>query len=90
MLTDSPVTDVTRSDNHVISGPGERIRRLERRRRLVREELMAIAVLLVFLAVTVAVLATQWLASGPTANAVGSHQSPPAIHLHYDPLGGAT
>ena len=90
MLTDSPVTDVTRSDNHVISGPGERIRRLERRRRLMHEEFMAIAVLLVFLAATVAVLATQWLASGSTANAAGSHQSPSAIHLHYDPLGGAT
>ena len=90
MLTDSPLTDVTRPDNLVIGGPGERIRRLQRRRRLVREELMAIGVLLVFLAVTVAVLATQWLASGPTANAAGSHPPPAAVHLYLDPHGGAT
>lgn len=50
---------------------------------------MAIAVLLVFLAATVAVLATQWLASGPTANAAGWHQST-AIPLNHDPYGGAT
>ena len=85
-MTDSPVTDVTRPDNPVVGGPGERIRRLQRRRRLVREELMAIAVLLVFLAVTVAVLATQWLASAPSANAAAG----PAVQAHYDPHGGAT
>ena len=90
MLTDGPLTDVTRPDNLVVNGPGERIRRLHRRRRMVREELMAVAVLLVFLAATVAVLATQWLASGPTANAAGSHQSPAAAHQYDDPHGGAT
>ena len=90
MLTDSPATDVTRPDNLVISGPGERIRRLERRRRLVREELMAIAVLLVFLAGTVAVLATQWLASGAASSAAPSHQSPSVVHQYLDPYGGAT
>ena len=90
MLTDSPIADVTRPDNPVVGGPGERIQRLQRRRRLVREELMAIAVLLVFLAVTVAVLATQWLASGASANAAGSHQSPSVVHLYLDPHGGAT
>ena len=89
-MTETPVTEVTRSDNPIVSGPGERIRRLQRRRRLVREELMAIAILLVFLAATVAVLATQWLASAPSVNAAGSHQSPTAIHLSYDHHGGAT
>jgi hypothetical protein len=90
MLTESPVTEVTRSDNPIVSGPGERIRRLQRRRRLVKEELMAIAILLVFLAATVAVLATQWLASAPGVNAAGSPQSLTAIHLNYDHHGGAT
>jgi hypothetical protein len=51
----------------VYPGPGERLRRLRRRRRLVREEMLALAVLLLVLAVTVAVLATQWLTSGPSA-----------------------
>jgi hypothetical protein len=40
---------------------GQRIRRLEQRRRLLREEVMAVLVLLIALAATVAVLATQWL-----------------------------
>jgi hypothetical protein len=42
---------------------GERLRRLEQRRRLVREQLLAVLVLFVALAVTVAVLAMQWLDS---------------------------
>ena len=45
------------------SRTGERLRRLEQRRRLVREELMAVLVLVVALSVTVAVLAMQWLDS---------------------------
>lgn len=45
---------------------GERLRRLEQRRRLLREQLLAVLVLLIALAVTVAVLATQWLESGPS------------------------
>jgi hypothetical protein len=40
---------------------GERLRRLEQRRRLLREQLLAVLVLLVALGATVAVLATQWL-----------------------------
>ena len=40
---------------------GDRLRRLEQRRRLVREEVMAVLFLLVALAATVAVLAMQWL-----------------------------
>ena len=87
-MTDSPLTEVPGPARDA-GEPGERMRRLQRRRRLMREELLAVAVLLLFLAATVAVLATQWLASGPTANAAGSHQ-PPAVHLHYDPHGGAT
>ena len=70
------------------SGPGERLRRLERRRRLVREEILAVTVLLAVLAVTVAVLATQWLASGPSANAGGA--SPAPAFITATPSGGAT
>lgn len=51
---------------------------------------MAIAVLLVFLAGTVAVLATQWLASGAASSAAPSHQSPSVVHQYLDPYGGAT
>ncbi|HEX4863019.1 MAG TPA: hypothetical protein VFV02_03045 [Acidimicrobiales bacterium] len=43
---------------------GERLRRLEQRRRLLREQFLAVLVLFIALAVTVAVLATQWLESG--------------------------
>ena len=70
------------------SGPGERLRRLERRRRLVREEILAVAVLLAVLAVTVAVLATQWLASGPSANAAGP--APAGVTTTGTHYGGAT
>jgi hypothetical protein len=72
--------------------PGERIRRLQRRRRLMREELLAVAVLLVFLAATVAVLATQWLASGPsaTATAYAAATGPPQLTLTLVPYGGTT
>jgi hypothetical protein len=53
-----------------------------------REELLAVAVLLLFLAVTVAVLATQWLDSGPSANGAGSF--PPPAGLYFNAHGGAT
>lgn len=42
---------------------GDRLRRLEQRRKLVREEILAVLVLFVALAATVAVLAMQWLGS---------------------------
>ena len=85
MLTDNPLTEV--ADPIVEpAGPGPRMRRLQRRRRLVREELVAVAALLLVLAATVAVLATQWLASGSSTAPVGS---PPAIS-QLEPHGGAT
>lgn len=83
MMTENPLTELP---GEVPAAPGERMRRLERRRRLVREELLAVAVLLVFLAATVAVLATQWLASGPSATA-GGPQPVAATHV---PNGGIT
>lgn len=90
MLTESPLTEVTGPEG-VDSGPGERARRLQRRRRLIREELLAVAVLLVVLAVTVAVLATQWLASGPSANAARSGvPTHPALIQQPTDYGGIT
>jgi hypothetical protein len=84
-MTDNPLTDVP--GRQAAAGvPGERIRRLRRRRRLVREELLVVVVLLLLLAATVAVLATQWLASSPSANAAGWwHPAVPLI-----PNGGIT
>ena len=78
-MTENPPTEVPSSA--LSSPPGERMRRLQRRRRLVREELLAVAVLLVFLAVTVAVLATQWLAN-PSVGAAGR---PPVYQMHGGP-----
>jgi hypothetical protein len=45
-------------------GPGERLRRLRQRRRLLREELLAVAVLVIALVATLVVLGLQWLGSG--------------------------
>jgi hypothetical protein len=84
MMTDNPLTEVP-GPIAAAGGPGERIRRLQRRRRLVREELLAVAVLLVFLAATVAVLATQWLANGPSASVGG-----PPYTATFVPNGGTT
>jgi hypothetical protein len=48
--------------------PGDRMRRLQQRRRLAREQLLAVLFLLVALAITVGVLAMQWLGNGgPTS-----------------------
>lgn len=52
------------------SGPGARLLRLQRRRRLLREELLAVLFLLIALAATVAVLAFQWLGGGSASNGV--------------------
>ena len=67
------------------SGPGERLRRLERRRRLMREELLAVAFLLIALAATVAVLATQWLGS---PSAAGGPRPSTVIARTHVPTGG--
>ena len=48
--------------------PGDRLRRLKQRQRLVREEILAVTFLLVMLAITVGVLAMQWLSSGGPAS----------------------
>lgn len=85
MLTDDPLTE-TADPTVESAGPGPRMRRLQRRRRLVREELLAVAILLLVLAATVAVLVTQWLASGSSANPVGA---PPPVSMSQ-PYGGAT
>ena len=45
-------------------GPGERLRRRRQRRRLVREEMLAVAILVIALAVTLVVLGLQWVGSG--------------------------
>jgi hypothetical protein len=45
-------------------GPGERLRRLRQRRRLLREEFVAVAILVIVLAATLVVLGLQWLGSG--------------------------
>jgi hypothetical protein len=57
----------------------ERWARRQRRRRLVREELLAVVVLVLALAATIAVLATQWLGSGPNASATGAATAPHVI-----------
>jgi hypothetical protein len=44
--------------------------RRQRRRRLLREQLLAVTVLVLALAATLAVLAMQWLGSGSSANAI--------------------
>ena len=71
------------------SGPGERLRRLQRRRRLLREELLAVLFLLLALAATVAVLATQWLGSTSTSARVRTNL-PAAIALASLSHGGIT
>jgi hypothetical protein len=48
--------------------PGERLRRLRQRRRLVREELLTVSVLLLALAATLVILGLQWLDSGPSTS----------------------
>jgi hypothetical protein len=68
---------------------GDRLRRLEQRRKLVREQILAVVVLLVALAATVAVLAMQWLGSGPTVSTAPSAViSVPGSLFVYSPSGG--
>jgi hypothetical protein len=53
------------------SQPGPRIQRLRQRRRLVREELAVIVILVIALVATLVILAFQWLGSGTSTSAVG-------------------
>jgi hypothetical protein len=64
--------------------PGERLRRLRERRRLAREELIAVAILVVALAATLVVLGLQWLGSGQSVTPTGARA--PA----YEIIGGPT
>ena len=66
------------------SGPGERLRRLRQRRRLVREELLAVAILVIALVATLVVLGLQWLGSGQSVTPTTG--PPPA----YNIIGGLT
>ena len=77
MTTDRPLMQVP-GPPRATSGPGERLRRLAQRRRLIREEALAVLVLLLFLGATVAVLATQWLDRGPSTNGA----PPPTPYLY--------
>jgi hypothetical protein len=70
MTTEGPVTELTGTTGLEVapeppSAPGDRLQRLHRRQRLVREEMAAALFLFALLAVTVAVLAAQWLSSSP-------------------------
>ncbi len=67
-------------------GPGERLRRLRQRRRLVREELLTIAVLVLALAATLVVLGLQWLDSGQST----SPNSVIAVVHHLAIVGGSS
>jgi hypothetical protein len=66
------------------SGSSERLQRLRRRKRLFREELLVVFVLLLALCVTVTVLAMQWLDSAPATSSIN------VLHSTYTLLGGPT
>lgn len=86
--TDAPAPELATPEapDIVVIGAGERLARLRRRRRLIREEILAVAVLLLVLGVTVAVLATQWLAGSSAATgAAPLHPTDIAV-----PYGGTT
>ena len=64
--------------------PGDRLLRLQRRRRLAREQVLAVLFLFVALAITVGVLAMQWLGSGGPASGSAA-PSPVSISLSGGP-----
>ena len=68
------------------SGPGERLRRLRQRRRLVREELLTVAVLFIALVATLVVLGLQWLGQ----RSVGHAQATVPARRAYNIIGGLT
>lgn len=51
-------------------GIGERQRRRRQRRRVGRQQLLVVLLMVLALVITVAVLAQQWLATGPSAGAL--------------------
>jgi hypothetical protein len=81
MIRSAPKTDSPPSPE---SGPSERLARLRRRQRLFREELLVILILVLAFALTVTVLATKWLDSGPSTSGTS------VPHLTYTLLGGPT
>ena len=84
-LRDRALHDVLTGD--ALVQPGDRLRRLQQRRRLVREEFLAVMFLVVALAVTVSVLALQWLDSGASsAGAVPAIHPSLAHHLSGGPV----
>jgi hypothetical protein len=80
MIRSAPKTD---APSDMGSGPGERLRRLHHRRRVLREELLVVLILLVALTATVTVLAMQWLNSGPSTS--GASIPRPAYTLSGGP-----
>jgi hypothetical protein len=84
MTTVRSLPPVVPSADEAGGGPGERLRRLRRRRRLLREQVLAIAVLVIALAATLTVLGLQWLDSGQSGNPGAI--SAPAINA----IGGRT
>lgn len=74
-VVDAPVEVVDIAD---VTGapPGDRLRRLQQRRRLLREQILALMFLLVMLAITVGVLAMQWLGSGGAASGSAAPVAP--------------
>jgi hypothetical protein len=73
-VPDQQVVDVREA------APGDRLRRLQRRRRLLREEFLAVMFLVLVLAITVGVLAMQWLGSGgPVPSALASGPAPSSV-----------
>jgi hypothetical protein len=73
--TEAVLVEVPTSEVLIV---GDRLRRLEHRRKLIREQILAVLVLLVALAATVGVLALQWLGSGPTASGAAPATAAPA------------
>ena len=64
------------------AAPGDRLRRLQQRRRLVREEFLAVMFLVAVLAITVGVLAMQWLGNGGTLSPASASRAPASSVLN--------
>jgi hypothetical protein len=79
MTTVRSATPLATSDGADGGGPGERLRRRRQRRRLVREQLLAVAILVIALAATLVVLGLQWVGSGQ--NVTPTSVRAPAQHI---------